>query len=455
MDKDKEKQVKEVVTDTTVGSFAKHASHLKDIFPDYFKDEVGDPSEAEEDPKQAAENDGGDGVGDVDEQLDDKGDVSGDHDESEPLESNKVTSDGKVTFDDDGDDWIRKGFDDLREGLKDLRKPTAEAKKEDAQVEPPVDLSSLTEDEIDQIDLYRYAAEKDPKYQGIDKKLTDWALKAKAYVDAAGDSFDAEYDSGWQALLKKKPEIPAKDLRKFSTLRDVDGYLVERTKPLEEKIRDYENKIKQLESKPAVEAELDVYRAEFQKVVGDDLSKFEQVQYNEVLDQGAAFAREYVNLVEGVVAYDPNSELHTAIGKFVAHQAQEYKAKGGKATVRDGKTFVTPDEYYQLQQSGRGWQDKWTFSKRDVVKMLANKTSQVAKSKVQKEIERLRDLGIDVNLTKGKGQSAVLEKTGGTTKSSSKSKVDIGPGAGSGVGSGDSATFADIVGNPMLKGLMG
>jgi len=40
-------------------------------------------------------------------------------------------------------------------------------------------------------------------------------------------------------------------------------------------------------------------------------------------------------------------------------------------------------------------------------------------------------------------------------KQSSKSKVDMGAGVGSGGETVGSPTFADLIGNPSLKGLMG
>lgn len=81
-----------------------------------------------------------------------------------------------------------------------------------------------------------------------------------------------------------------------------------------------------------------------------------------------------LHITSGLVEIDAANPIHIWLMDFVTQEADWFAANGGDDRVRQGRTFIPPAKYGQLKPEAA---DRyWTFSRDDMVKMIAHRSKQ-------------------------------------------------------------------------------
>ncbi|MCW5549982.1 MAG: hypothetical protein KIT44_13545 [Opitutaceae bacterium] len=275
--------------------------------------------------------------------------------------------------------------------------------------------AGLLDEEKEQLEMARDAerllGEKYKGFEGRTKKFLkdhqEYLAKARERdPDAVFDETNAEYQA-W--LSKNTPVIPQRDIREMERKRITE----EVEKRQDEKIsevydetfrRDAEPKVKQRAddffNKAVAELPETLTKAIKEEGVEKAKAKFptEFRIANAILGQAAADVEEFYRLTtvnprtgRPMKAYDPKNPTHAGLIEFVNTQCNAFKKSGGKALIKDGKRFVTREEYYTMPKEQRA--GVWTFTDDQIVGMARIEAAKMVKLKIEEEHNRLKAEG--------------------------------------------------------------
>lgn len=302
------------------------------------------------------------------------------------------------------------GFDDspdLEAEMDKLRKQLERIQKRDSEPAPPRPAEApsptssapdpfdgLDDDQSDELATYQKMEELDPeKYKNLSKIAGDYYRKLNEYKEKQDSSWDPEYDDRFQKdILAKKPVVNKRDFKQAEVSRYAEPMLSKREEQLKKEINEYKKKLKELETKPALESSLQKYTGAFPQL-GEDADPIEKSITTEYMESAKPFAEEYVKLYTGVVDPDPNNETHKAINQFVADRVHYFENRAPKEKkYRDGKLFVSPTDYANLSKTGEQG-NYWTFSPTDVVQMMGAHVASQAKAATEARYKELEKSG--------------------------------------------------------------
>ena len=259
--------------------------------------------------------------------------------------------------------------------------------------EAPAD---LVPEQMEELELAKFAEQRYPdKYQGQSAKLLSFYKKLDEYAAKSDGSLDDEDVEFREFVGKNKPKLPNTKRLEREMIADLAAKQVGSEK--DSVINDLKDKVRILETKPAMEKKFSTFTSDLQKTgeVEDDLAK---PIYGEQMKQAENVGQEYLDLYYGMKTWDERNPMQKWIVDFVTHQSNYFVRKGGKALGRGGKTFMTPADY-----SAHGKADSnWTFGPDEILKMFNNFFTNTAKKQVESEYERLEKLGF----TKPKGRKS-------------------------------------------------
>lgn len=297
----------------------------------------------------------------------------------------------RVRITDEQDEETRKQIDDLKRQVEELKSKSGP--QQQAQEDDGIDTEGLTEEEIEELEVYKFAGSKADQYKDHPKKLAEWYKEAKEYAQEQDEYWDPDSDNEYQSILKKKPKLSPRDAKKFSIGYHTQELLEQQTQPLKDENEKLKEELRRLKSAPDVQKGVTEFKDQFKKLTGDDLTVGEEEIADTILKDGEKYVADYLDLYYGNVKFDTKNERHTAINQFVVEMADQFKAQGGQHRVRDGKQFATPYEFMQLQDQDQGKADQyWTFGPNDVVKIIANRANIIAKEQMKSEREKLQKL---------------------------------------------------------------
>ena len=263
--------------------------------------------------------------------------------------------------------------------------------------EPPeISVDGLSDEEQDYLDLLQYGAKKaGHQYTDSLKKFLDFAKKRNELRDRIlADDPDADLDDNDQLknfTRKNMIVLPKKEIRAIQRQQVRDEVESELAKRYDEKINAVENRVKQSEITPIVEAESNQFSQTLSKIamnkeafggdetvpsilqamsekgvqaVAEENPLFAQIVTSSLQDASKA-AKELVRLTRfgenGINVFKEEDPTHQFLVNFITQQDLVFSEKGGAKRIRDGKQFVTQQNWTQLSPEERA--NKWTFSR--------------------------------------------------------------------------------------------
>ena len=284
----------------------------------------------------------------------------------------------------------------------------AEAKKKETEAKSWED--SLLDEERDQLQLARYAEQKNPaKYKGLAAKTEKFLKDLAAKTDAADFDPDSEVYQDW--LEKERPVLSNSEVRILERERGADTAREEATKQGREVL----DKTYRMIETPNIKRDADAYFVQASNaVLPDEVAKvfkespakakeeypMEYEIVERVMSQHADDIEELFSLTRRnpdtgntVKAFNAQDPRHNRVLNMVTTIESEFKKTGGAETVRDGRRFLTRGELSQVAPKDHG--KYWTFSSKEI----AERSTALAKAAVNKEItgelDRLKRLGFE------------------------------------------------------------
>lgn len=355
-------------------------------------------------------------------------DSNQDHEEDDAMgQADPQDSPADVSFEDDDATPAENDADKRIAALeKKLRENEQKQAKESLTDNgPQFDTSGLEDDEVDEIEIYKLAGQKNPDHKEKAKALADWYQQVKELEKKHGDDYD--FDDKFEELKKAKPLIPRREFKKREAEFYSQDVISETTKSLKEENEKLQKELARLKSEPALKSGIETFSAELSKLRGEDLNPIEKEAYQKMEAEGKSYVQTYLELAQGTVPYNPEDQTHSSINQFVIQQAELFSQKGGDKRIRDGKKFAAPTETEKLSQPDK----YWTWDSNDIVRIITRQVNQVAKTNIEKEYKRLESLGIDISPLRKKGNSSPQNRQNANQQPASP-KVKTSPSQGAG-----------------------
>jgi hypothetical protein len=278
----------------------------------------------------------------------------------------------------------------------------------------------LNEDELqmleDSRDLEKLTG---AKHAGLSARTEKYLREnQKRLSELKADGIDPETDGDYQAWARaNRPSVTARDYEQLRIHRVKEAVSKEPNTELENVKhqlfeRDERPKIKQevdqIYSRLARESMPDEVKTEFDRLSKDHGAPkaWEMVQSSHRLEveitenvMNAAVAD--VELFKGLtrtspsgrplVKFDEGNPSHMRIHQMIGDTCQAFKELGGQSQVRDGKWFVTRDEWNSLPVDQR--QNYWTFSNDELISVAMRGIKPVINKAIEAERKRMEARG--------------------------------------------------------------
>lgn len=271
------------------------------------------------------------------------------------------------------------------------------------------DLTGLSEDQVEEIELARWAEKNEPdKYQGRSEQLLQGFKALEAYVakrNADGDPVeDPENDRGFKDLTAKLPKFSRSEVRRLTEgriLEQAEERAFKRSQGEIEKAR-LEARLARVE--PAIEGTTAKVSAEVESEVKSD-DPFSEEVVVEAKETATAYVTDYLRIYHGVQS--PSESPHyQQLLTFVEQQAATFKA-AGKDLERDGRNFATPLELIKMTRDQRA--KHWTFGPSEIVPRIKAAVVDSSKRRIQAERERFEKYASKGGYTKSAAAPAAAK----------------------------------------------
>lgn len=302
---------------------------------------------------------------------------------------------------------------------------------QEQETKPDVDadyIAGLTEEQQEELAEAEWAEKNlGDKHKGRRKQLLDFYRKLDAshekLLKEKPDRTFGDDDDEFQSVLKTKPMVSSTEQRKIIRGRAEEGAIVKVRSENEGRLAEIERATRKLELTPKVEQFVEQWTEGVDelllepgkgadgketespfKTVLEAIQKDPETALEEFpleakviqkeADHGRALAREMALFNQGVGKFDAKNPLHNELAKWITREGQIFKERGGDARNRDGKKFVTREEYVQLARQGKAG-DVWTFSDEDTFGMLANRTRRRIETGIRQVEETAKQFGFE------------------------------------------------------------
>lgn len=276
--------------------------------------------------------------------------------------------------------------------------PAAPVAAQPAPVQPtPKIEEQLSEDELAMLEDAREMEKRfSQKHQGLGQRTEKFMIENKAKLDQLKkEGLDPETDQEYQTWLKSvRPSVSARDYEELrverATSRAREGMMKEHEQLKHDiHVRDEEPKIQhevtQIYSELArtalpddVQSELVRLQKEHGPKVGYEMlhktHKLELDISERVMDAATKDIELFIKLTREtplkrpILAFDSNNPDHLRIANLIGDTCSAFKENAPKENqIRDGKWFVTRDEWNSMPQEQRG--QFWTFDNKELLKV--------------------------------------------------------------------------------------
>lgn len=283
----------------------------------------------------------------------------------------------------------------IKVSKKPVKRPDLPIPKEEAAVTPVAPVAtaptapdsnweeSLLDDEKAALADAKFAEQVNPKHKGLADKMGKFFRDQKKYLEEHPDA--DEDDPGYKKILATQPALSATDKREIAEARIEERV----SKKYEPKLNDLQHELYVRDEEPKVDAEAAKIRhylafnalpKEMLDVLKEKGLPVLQKEYADELEVAGGLintvtedAKELLRITRinpktqrplGDIAGDeshPKWEQHQRLAKLVNEVCNDFQKKAPQSEqVRDGKWFVTRDEWAKLPANAR--HQFWTFT---------------------------------------------------------------------------------------------
>lgn len=332
-------------------------------------------------------------------------------------------------------DQVRQAMDSLQQREAPAKAPPPEPKPAEPKPDEPEDLTGWTEDEIEELELARYAEQAKPdQYKNQAAKLKKWRNDLDAYITKArADNPDRTFDSedkdftNW--VEKNQPRYAPGEKRKLQRSMIEEAAAARAERAASEKMQATNRKLHELEALPKVEKSLNAYHQRVAslledpehgghemlskvikrvKEIGIEAAAKELPQHvRTVMDtyqHGQNMVKEFLALEYGLTEFNPQkpAPAHQWLWNFVRRQdeftTKQPEANRTREVMVEGvpvkQTFMPSMEYRSLaaKDPAKAMQH-WTYGTEDYQKMLEINTKWAAAARIKQLEEELAAAG--------------------------------------------------------------
>lgn len=300
------------------------------------------------------------------------------------------------------------------------QKPPAEKPAED-QYE-----KSLGEVELDELRFARYASGKDPSLEKYPQQLLEYFKKVDAYVEKTRKedpdrNFD-DTDEEWKKFQREnRPQMSPLVRRRLEREQIVEEAKASAKEEYRAELAKVQKRQEILEKRPAIERAATEFSKALNTVLETDsegeeptvsaiAKRAQESSWKAVIAEDPVFApivqkisqtanelaSEYLALVNGTRELDLKNQHHAWLSRFVTEEGESFAAKGGDATIRQGRQFLPRHKFIDFVNQDPGRADKfWTWNDQEVLERIAANARKNAVTILKAEQEKLAKAGFE------------------------------------------------------------
>ncbi len=327
----------------------------------------------------------------------------------------------------------------------------------------PVNDSDLEENEKEMIADAAYMEKKWPeKYKGYEAKTRKYVRDHIDFIGKhGGDDFDENSQEYQQFLSQNRPRLSQSEIREINETRIADRAA---EGPMKELQRMKQDRFNDREEPSIRQDGVNVYNrlahAVTPKEITEELktrpyaevyaeNKVELDTVHEVLSAMTEDVKEFnritkVNPETGLsmvpVANDPRDPKyaqHQRLAAIVRETCEQFKNNGGANLKRDGKWFVTKDEWFQIRSTRPDLiGNYWTFTNKEIIERALKNVPKAVAGAIEANRKYFADRGY-VRKPKPAPAAAANQKTPvrGSPPAAHPSSIPSGDGTGGGTAS--------------------
>lgn len=287
----------------------------------------------------------------------------------------------------------------------------AEQKPAEQPKQEPVD-DSLTPEERDEVEVFRYLESKDPSKKGIVDKLRKFYKAQEEFLakklEEEGEDYNPQQDPDFQKFLKKHaPQVSASErraAREQKLIEETEKRVLEKTQATSNpRMEQLERELRETRERPAVQQKVGTALHQITEGLPSEIAAFHakngydadktRAEYpefdvvNKVLNGFERVASSYMELRRGLAAYDGANPLHQYVSATLNDQANKLLATNNpEYLIREGKRFVHPAKFNPNDQN------TWTFTEDDALSIFRYAAKAELNHNIKAEHERAERL---------------------------------------------------------------
>lgn len=342
--------------------------------------------------------------------------------------------------------------------------------------------SSLTTAERRELDLWKFAARKEPeKYKDAPKQWLEFYKKVDAYVrkatqdnpDRALDESDDEFTKFVRDNRPKVSQTEREELRETM----IEDRVASRVKSdYQKQLEDRDRRLREVETRPVIEQTLQKFESHAisrmaglkDTTIAEVASKISELGpekarqefrleapiVEQELKRARGMANEYMLLKAGLKAVNMEDSAHADLVNFIVRQGDVFAAEGGDARVRTTQSgqrviFLPNHKYNELAATNPSQlSSHWTFSDADILDLLAIDATAKAQKAIAAKEKELEEAGYT---RQKKGKAPKQENKAPEPKPTDNPKITTAPSPGA--ASGAAAVAAGMMSGSELKSL--
>lgn len=323
---------------------------------------------------------------------------------------------------------VRKGDTNLQRAVDDAlnrRQPPAPAAPPAPATPPPpapdTYESTLSDIQLEELELARYAAKKDPtKYGTWPERLLKFYKQMDAYIQAgaekdSGRTFDSQDEDYQKFIRTNRPAIPSNEIKKLEYAKIKDEAVEEAKKTNSQEIEDLKRENREMKIRPRIESIIREFEGGLNAllkestVASEIMAQVETHGWQAAIDSNPIFGRivaglhqqavnvaaEYAALASGATSLNLKNPSHNWIVNFINGEGRRFAKHGGDQITKGGKTFLPRDLFFELAEKNakKATDEHWTWDDRDILSRLAIVTRENVDEQITEEAKNLEKAG--------------------------------------------------------------
>lgn len=279
------------------------------------------------------------------------------------------------------------------------KKETQQTMPAPAQTDKPVlDEKSLSYEQRRLLRVVRHREEKEPTRKGEADKLLTYFRDVEDYV-AKGKTADPDRtfdqdDHEFVEYVNQNRPVNLSD-EEIDAL-DEDRVLARASNKVKQEMEGEVKALKQKATEALRAPEIDRRMGQFDselagRMKSDD--KLENGIYERHRKAIGQISRTFLRLCEGVEELDQKNAIHAYLMNFRDQQADWFSRNGGERRERDGRMFITPAKFFEMQGRGEDVSRVWTLGVEDILTLLGAQAEANAQEEIKLAIKEREEQG--------------------------------------------------------------